>query len=132
MTGDTLQVSIFRHDSNLAPRRVVSGFSWEVGLQRFVSFTVVRIPYDSYRGRQRRNHLPKFFLVGPQVTMYICLRTLKRVYLPYVVNIYLRRGKTGHNTYFQRKTTNPSNCYLILSYFPQTLLLLVLARPIMS
>ena len=70
----------------------------------------------------------ELFLVGPQV----CLRTLKRVYLPYVVNIYLRRGKTGHNTYLQRKTTNPSNCYLILSYFPQTLLLLVLARPIMS
>jgi hypothetical protein len=59
VTGDTLQVSNFRHDSNLAPRQVVSGFSREVGLQRIVSFTVIRIPYDSYRGRQRRNHLPK-------------------------------------------------------------------------
>ena len=111
-----------------------SGFRifWKVGLQRFVNFTVLRIPYDSYRGRQRRNHLPKLFLVDPQVTMYTCLRTLKRVYLPYVVNIYLRHGKTGHNTCFQRKPTKPSNCYLILSYFPQTLLLLVLAPSIMS
>ena len=71
-------------------------------------------------------------LVGPKFTMCIASARCSKVYLPYVVNIYLRHGKTSHNTCLQRKPNYPSNYYLILSYFPQTLLLLVLARHIVS
>ena len=61
-----------------------------------------------------------------------CVLPPHAVYLPYVVNIYLHQGKTSHNTCLQRKPNNLSNEYLILSYFPRTPLLLVLARHIIS